>query len=133
MLKCQIIGNLGSDPELRQSQTGTAVLRFNLAANYRAKDEAGAWTDRTEWVRCTVFGNRAESLASLLKKGTRVYADGRLEARPWTAQDGSIRAGLELIANDVEFASARDDGDRPARPATVNQPARQDDDRDLPF
>lgn len=131
MLKLSVIGNLGGDPEIKYSASGTALLRFNVAANYRAKNEQNEWSDKTEWCRVTVFGQRAESLASLLSKGQRVYVEGRLEARPWTAQDGSIRAGLELVANDVEFFSPKNE-DGPRRPLGAI-PSKEQDDGDLPF
>ena len=133
MLNCSAIGNLGSDPDLKYSAGGAAFLRFNLATNGRRRDAAGNWGDHTEWVRITVLGKRAESLAEHLRKGMRVYASGRLEARPWTGQSGQVNAGLELIASDVEFMSTRneDDGQQAARPARQQQGA--DDDPDLPF
>jgi single-strand DNA-binding protein len=109
MLKASIIGNLGNDPEMRYSAGGAAFLRFNVASNFRARSPEGEWQDKTEWVRVTVFGQRAETLGQYLKKGSRVYVDGRLEARPWTDQQGQVRAGLELVASDVEFMSTRAD------------------------
>src|SRR4051812_31451314 len=107
MLKCTLIGNLGSDPEMRYSASGQPFLRFNVASNGRTRDAGGAWQDHTEWVRVTVFGQRAETLAQYLKKGSRVYVEGRLEARPWTDQQGQVRAGLEVAASDVEFMSSQ--------------------------
>jgi single-strand DNA-binding protein len=85
------------------------MLTFNVASNFRQKvgDE---WQDRTEWVRVRVLGKRAETLSEHLVKGARVYADGRLEARPWTTREGEIRAGLEMVADVVEFMSPRQDG-----------------------
>src|SRR5215212_1108077 len=109
MLKATIIGNLGSDPDMRYSAAGSPYLRFNVASNYRVRSPEGEWQDRTEWVRVTVFGQRAETLSQYLKKGMRVYVEGRLEARPWTDQQGQIRPGLEVIALDVEFMSSRAD------------------------
>jgi single-strand DNA-binding protein len=109
MLKASIIGNLGNDPEMRYSAGGAAFLRFNVASNFRARSPEGEWQDKTEWVRVTVFGQRAETLGQYLKKGSRVYVDGRLEARPWTDQQGQVRAGLEVVASDVEFMSSRTD------------------------
>jgi single-strand DNA-binding protein len=161
MLKASVIGNLGNDPEMKYSANGAPFLRFNVASNFRARTPEGQWEDRTEWVRCTVFGQRAESLSQYLKKGMRVFVDGRLEARPWTDQQGGVRAGLELVASDVEFMSSRSEdeqraggggggeyrerssgggggGSRP-RPAPQQQQSRQapDDDGgdldDLPF
>src|SRR6266536_6653375 len=112
MLKVSVIGNLGHDPEMRYSAAGQPFLRFNVASNYRTRTPEGEWQDKTEWVRVTVTGTRAESLSQYLKKGSRVYVDGRLEARPWTDQQGQLRAGLEVMANQVEFMSPRADDER---------------------
>jgi single-strand DNA-binding protein len=112
MLKTMLIGNLGNDPELRYSASAQPYLRFNVASNYRVRTPEGEWQDKTEWVRVTVAGTRAESLSQYLKKGSRVYVDGRLEARPWTDQQGQVRAGLEVMANEVQFMSSRADDER---------------------
>jgi single-strand DNA-binding protein len=126
MLKATILGNLGSDPELRYSAGGQAFLRFNVASSYRTRTPEGEWQEKTEWVRVTVFGVRADSLSQYLKKGTRVFADGRLEARPWTDNAGQVRAGLEVIASEVEFMSARaGDDDQPARPRVTDEHSSQ--------
>src|SRR6187200_823013 len=107
MLKASVIGNLGTDPELRYSPSGAPLLRVNVASNFRARTPEGEWEDRTEWVRVIIFGQRAESLAQHLKKGVRVFVDGRLEARPWTDRENRVRAGLEIVASDIEFTSTR--------------------------
>src|SRR5215218_3650868 len=109
MLKATLIGNLGNDPDLRYSAAGNPLLRFNVASNHRTRTPEGEYVDKAEWVWVTVTGNRAESLSPYLKKGSRVYVEGRLEARPWTDQQGQVRAGLEVVANDVEFMSSRTD------------------------
>jgi single-strand DNA-binding protein len=114
MLKASVIGNLGNDPEMKYSANGAPFLRFNVASNFRARTPEGQWEDKTEWVRCTVFGQRAESLSQYLRKGMRVFVDGRLEARPWTDQQGGVRAGLELVASDVEFMSSRSEDEQRA-------------------
>jgi single-strand DNA-binding protein len=111
MLKASVIGNLGGDPELRYSPSGQPLLRMNVASNYRARTPEGEWQDRTEWVRVVIFGQRVETLATMLKKGMRIYADGRLEAHPWTDRTGGMRAGLELVAGDVEFTGPRQGDD----------------------
>lgn len=131
MLKATIIGNLGSDAELKYGQNGTAFLRANVASNYRVRNASGEWEDRTEWVRMTLFGNRAEALDGRLTKGMRIYAEGRLEARPWTDSQGTLRAGLEMTALDIEFMGGRPDGESQPQ----QRSARRDelDDSDLPF
>jgi single-strand DNA-binding protein len=136
MLKAQAIGNIGSDPEMRYSPSGTAFIRFNVASNGRTRNQSGEWEDKTEWIRVTVFGQRAEKLSEMLHKGSRVFVDGKLEARPWTNNSGQPQAGLELIANEVEFMSARaEDGGRgpsgPVRPLGAGVSADNDD--NIPF
>lgn len=137
MFRASIIGNLGGDPETRYSSGGTPYLRFNLAANQRVRVESGEWQDRTEWVRVTVFGQRADTLGQYLKKGSRVYVEGRLEARPWTDNNGNVRAGLELTADTVEFFSPRQSDDRQPAPTGHGPiPSMGNDDADddaLPF
>jgi single-strand DNA-binding protein len=109
MLKATLIGNLGNDPDMRYSANGAPFIRFNVASNFRTRTPEGEWQDKTEWVRVTVTGNRAETLSQYLRKGSRVYVEGRLEARPWTDQQGQVRAGLEVMANEVQFMSSRAD------------------------
>jgi single-strand DNA-binding protein len=139
MLKGHVIGNLGGDPELKYAADGRPVLRMNVASNYRARTPEGEWQDRTEWVRVTVFGQRAESLAQHLHKGMRVYADGRLEARPWTDRTGAVRAGLELTASKIDFTGQRqaEDGGEPTTSVADERPRPAPDDGDalddIPF
>ncbi len=138
MLKATTIGNLGNDPELRYSASGSPFLRFNVAANFRARNQSGEWEDRTEWVRVTVMGQRAETLANHLRKGSRVYVEGRLEARPWTDQQGQVRAGLEVVASEVQFFNSRQDDQqqpaaRQAAPARQQQTTDVVDFEDVPF
>jgi single-strand DNA-binding protein len=135
MLKAQLVGNIGTEPEMRYSQDGSGILKFSVASNYRTKDSSGEWQDRVEWVRCTVFGKRAETLAQYLHKGSRVYVDGRLEARPWENRDGQPVAGLEITASEVEFMSGRNDADQRQAPVVAGaaQGKRNDDGDSVPF
>ena len=77
MLKATLIGNLGNDPEMRYSASGSPFLRFNVASNFRARTPEGEWQDRTEWVRVTVFGQRAEYALAVPEEG-----QPRLRRRP---------------------------------------------------
>jgi single-strand DNA-binding protein len=107
MLKAILIGNVASEPELRISTDEMPYLRFTVASNGRTRTPDGTWQDHVEWVRVSVFGKRAEHLADRVRKGQRIFVDGRLEARPWTDQQRNIRAGLEILADTVELGSAR--------------------------
>ena len=99
--KMLIIGNLGADPELRYSQSGKAVVNMRVAVNSRSRAADGEWQDETLWLRVIAFDKQAERLAEQLRKGHRVYAEGRLRARDWEAQDGRKGTSLEIIADRV--------------------------------
>src|SRR3954468_16972032 len=115
MLKASIVGNIGSDPDVRYTASGTAVLSFNVASNGRTKTAAGEWQDSTEWIRCSIFGDRAEKLSPHLTRGIRVFVDGRLESRPWVDRSNNPRAGLELVVDSIEFVSSRERDDQQQR------------------
>jgi single-strand DNA-binding protein len=124
MLIATLSGNIGGDAETRYTANGNAFLRFNVASNYRTKSERGEWEDATEWVRVTIFGARAESLGQYLLKGTRVVCVGKLESRPWTDQNGGVRAGLEMVASEIDFHTTR------ASEITTGGGYRRENDRD---
>ena len=118
--RVNVSGNLTRDPELRATQGGTSVLRVGLAVNDRARNQqTGEWEDRANFVDCVVFGKRAEALAGMLAKGQRVAIDGRLRYSSWEAQDGSRRSKLEVVVEEIEFMSPRQDGGRQAAPAAA--------------
>jgi single-strand DNA-binding protein len=125
MLVTHLEGRLGSDPEYRGVESGTPMIRFNVANNYRARSRAGEWEDRVEWVRVTFFGKRAESLSRLLGKGSRVLTYGRLEARPWIDNGNQPRAGLELLAADVEVIDGRQHHQAGGEVGSTGRPRRE--------
>jgi len=128
VLKASVIGNIASDPELRSSASGPPLLRFTVASNGRARSADGQRRDEVAWVQVIVLGQRAERLAPALRKGQRVFADGRLEARPWIDRAGEARAGLELVADTLELGAARQEGQRVA---STPAPGVTPDDGDL--
>jgi single-strand DNA-binding protein len=99
--KAMIIGNLGRDPEMRYTQSGQAVTQFTVAVNRNYKDSSGEWKEETEWFRVVAWGPLAERTAEYLRKGRKVYVEGRLQTRSWEGQDGQKRYTTELIANTV--------------------------------
>ena len=100
-----ISGNLTRDPELRQTQSGMAVLSFGVAVNDRRKNPStGEWEDYPNFVDCTMFGARANSLANYLSKGTKVSIEGKLRWSQWE-RDGQKRSKLEVIVDELEFMS----------------------------
>ncbi|WP_302961259.1 single-stranded DNA-binding protein [uncultured Adlercreutzia sp.] len=102
-----ISGNLTRDPELRNTQSGMAVLSFGVAVNDRRKNPTtGEWEDYPNFVDCTMFGARADSLSRYLSKGTKVSIEGKLRWSQWE-RDGQKRSKLEVIVDELEFMSSR--------------------------
>ena len=106
--KVILIGNLGRDPELRNTESGTAVANLSVATSERRKDRDGNWNDHTEWHRATVFGRTAENAARYLQKGRQVYVEGKLRTTKWQAKDGSDRWTTEVVVDQLRFLGGRD-------------------------
>ena len=104
--KVLISGNLTRDPEIRRTAGGTAVMSFGVAVDDRAKNQqTGEWEDYPNFIDCTMFGARAESLSRYLSKGTKVSIEGKLRWSQWETQDGQKRSKLEVIVDEIEFMS----------------------------
>jgi single-strand DNA-binding protein len=100
--KVMIIGNLGRDPEMRYTPTGKPVTQFSVAVNQSTKNQqTGEWIEETDWFRVSVFGDRAERAAEQLRKGNRVFCEGRFRTREFEGQDGQKRTSLDVIADNV--------------------------------
>jgi single-strand DNA-binding protein len=100
--KLMIIGNLGRDPEMRYTPTGKPVTQFTVAVNQSTRNQqTGEWTEETDWFRVSVFGDRAERAAEQLRKGNRVFVEGRFRTREFEGQDGQKRTSLDLTADNV--------------------------------
>jgi single-strand DNA-binding protein len=123
--KIMLIGNVGSDPEMRYTPNGKAVTSFRMATNYRYVGSDGERREETEWFRISVWGKQAESCNQFLSKGKRVFVEGRLHSRSWEGQDGQMRTSLEVSANRVIFLD---------RVAPVSLPEEGElEPEDLPF
>jgi len=100
--KVMIIGNLGRDPEMRYTPTGRPVTQFSVAVNQSTKNQqTGEWTEETDWFRVSVFGDRAERAAEQLRKGNRVFVEGRFRTREFEGNDGQKRTSLDVTADNV--------------------------------
>ncbi len=109
--KVQLIGNLTRDPELRYTPQGTAVCSLGLATNRSWTTESGERREETEFHRIVAWAKLAELCSQLLFKGRRVYVEGRLQTRQWTAQDGGQRSTTEIIIDDmIILDSKHEDG-----------------------
>jgi single-strand DNA-binding protein len=102
LCKAMIIGNLGGDPEMRYTPNGRPVTQFNVAVNQSTKNQqTGEWVEETDWFRVSVWGDRAERAAENLRKGNRVFVEGRFKTREFEGRDGQKRTSLEITADSV--------------------------------
>ena len=103
--RVNISGNLTRDPEMRQTQGGSGILSFGVAVNDRRKNpQTGQWEDYPNYIDCVVFGNRADALSRMLRKGMKVAVEGKLRWSQWE-RDGAKRSKIEVIVDEVEFLS----------------------------
>lgn len=121
--RVNISGNLTRDPELRATAQGTPVLSFSVAVNERRRNQhTGEWEDHLNFIDCTMFGARAESVSRFLSKGSKVAIEGKLRWSQWE-RDGQKRSKLDVIVDEIEFMS-RSEQPQYAQPAQpVAQPA----------
>lgn len=102
-VKVSLVGNLGADPEVKHTASGTAIANMRIACNERVKGKGGEWEEKVEWVNVVCFGKTAESAGQYLAKGRQVYAEGRMQTREWTDKAGNKRFTTEVVAFTVLF------------------------------
>lgn len=135
--KVIILGNVGKDPETKYMPNGNAVSTFTLATSESWKDKnSGEKQEKTEWHRCVAYGKLAEIIAEYVKKGSKIYIEGRLQTRSWE-QDGIKRYATEIIADQMQMLDGKQDQEqtqKPAKASKPSQPAQDDfDDMEIPF
>ncbi|MBM6774472.1 single-stranded DNA-binding protein [Olsenella profusa] len=107
--RVNISGNLTRDPELRMTNSGMQILSFGVAVNDRRRNQqSGEWEDYPNFVDCVVFGARAEPLSRFLSKGSKVAVEGKLRYSSWETKDGQRRSKLEVVVDEVDLFSSRD-------------------------
>ena len=144
--KVILIGNLGSDPEVKYTPSGVPVANVNLATNESWTDRNGERQERTEWHRLVIWRKLAEIVGQYLRKGSKIYIEGRLETRSWDDQSGQKRYTTEVVVNDLQMLDGRGDaaagqqgGGFESKPPAGDPPRGEPtgggatDDDDLPF
>jgi len=144
--KVILIGNLGADPEVRYTPSNTAVCNISLATTETWRDkQTGEQQEKTEWHRVVLFSRLGEIAGEYLRKGSKIYIEGRLQTRKWQGQDGQDRYTTEIVANEMQMLDSRggsapmDDGygarprDSARREAATPEPADDDLSDDIPF
>ena len=138
--KVILVGNLGQDPELRHTGSGTAVCNLRLATNESYKDSNGDWVERTEWHSLVAWSKLAEICNEYLKKGSQVYFEGSLQTREYEAKDGVTKYATEIKVKEMMMLSGKGEGGNEkgfnAPPSAIKQQASSNTfvpDNDLPF
>jgi len=108
--KVILVGTLGKDPEVRYSQSGSALTSVSIATNESWKDKNGEKQERTEWHRVKFFGKLAEIAGEYLKKGGQVYIEGSLRTEKYTDKQGVEKYSTDIIANEMQMLGGRADG-----------------------
>ena len=111
--KVILIGNLGADPELRYTQNSTAIANLSIATSESWKDkQTGEPREQTEWHRCVAYRRLGEIAGEYLKKGSKVYIEGKLHTRKWQGQDGQDRYTTEIVVSELQMLDVRNEPDR---------------------
>jgi single-strand DNA-binding protein len=138
--KVMLIGRLGQDPELKYTQSGVAVVGFSLATGLKWKDQEGNWQERTEWHNLKAWRGLAETCSNYLKKGSKIYAEGRLETSNWEDENKKKHYKTEIVMDemimlDSKGASGGDSngGSASANTTTKSAGSTSTSDDDLPF
>jgi len=109
--KVILIGNLGADPEIRYTQNSTAIANLSIATSETWKDkQTGEQREQTEWHRCVAYRRLAEIAGEYLKKGSKVYVEGRLQTRKWQGQDNIERYTTEIVINELQMLDGKPGG-----------------------
>lgn len=157
--KVIIIGNLGKDPDVRHMPSGGAVANLTIATSEQWLDkQSGEKTEKTEWHRVVMFGRLGEIAGEYLRKGSKVYVEGRLQTRKWQDKDGQDRYTTEIVASEMQMldgkgassnAPSMEDGasmsgspfpsntnntsNKSSKPPATNSSSMDDFDDDIPF
>lgn len=119
--QCNFIGNLGKHPETRQTSSGETCCNFSIAVSQRWKDkQTGEQKEKTEWVNLVVFGKLADICDQYLKKGSKIYASGRMQTRKWQDKEGNDRYSTEIVLEQMEILDSKDKSSD-----TAQQPSQQ--------
>jgi single-strand DNA-binding protein len=128
--KVTLLGNVGKDPEIRSTAGGNMVANFTLATSDNQKDAQGAWQERTEWHNLVAFKRTAEIVRDYVKKGSKVYVEGKITTRSWDDKEsGQKRYKTEILVNELVLLTGREEGGGSSRAAASSSSASGFDQR----
>ena len=133
--KVLIIGNLGADPEIKYTQAGSPVANLSVATSERWKDKnTGEQKEQVEWHRVVIFGRLAEIAEQYLKKGSKIFVEGKLQTRDWEDSEGKRRYTTEVVAREMTMLDSK--GDSMESSSSASSSSKPDNDKteeDIPF
>lgn len=134
--KVLILGNLGADPDIKYTQAGSPVANLSVATSESWKDKTtNEKVEKVEWHRVVVFGRLAEIAEQYLKKGSKIFVEGKLQTRDWEDSEGKKRYTTEVIAREMTMLDSKGDSNA-SSPKPSNSDSKQDNDKfeeDIPF
>ena len=135
--KVLIIGNLGNDPEIKYTQSGSPVANLSIATSERWKDKnSGEQKEQVEWHRVVLFSRLAEIAEQYLKKGSKVFIEGKLQTRDWEDSEGKKRYTTEIIAREMSMLDSSQSADNSQQPRSDSSTEGKSDEsfeEDIPF
>lgn len=142
--RVSLLGNVGKDPEIKATQAGTVIANFSIATVDAYKNQAGEWMESTDWTNCVAFGRLAEIIRDYVKKGSKLFAEGKLKTRSWDDKtDGKKHYRTEVIVSDLTLLGGNGKSDKSESKSYTkqdsgysqySQPTAQDiTDDDIPF
>ena len=123
------IGNLGRDPETRHTQSGSAVTNFSIAVSEKYKNKDGELVEKTEWINCVCFARLAEIAAEYLRKGSKVYIEGKLQTDKYE-KDGQTHYSTKVNVRELQMLDSKPSGQGTSQKSA---PAEDDYSADIPF
>jgi len=133
--KVLIIGNLGADPEIKYTQAGSPVANLSVATSERWKDKnTGEQKEQVEWHRVVIFGRLAEIAEQYLKKGSKIFVEGKLQTRDWEDSEGKKRYTTEVVAREMTMLDSKGDSmENSSSASSSSKPENDKFEEDIPF
>jgi len=126
--RCDFIGRLGRDPEIKYTQGGVAICNFSIAVSDSYQDKNGVKQEKTEWINLMAWSKLAEICGQYLRKGSKIYASGRLQTRKWEDKNGDAKSTTEIVIADMQMLDSKPQGQQQS-----NEKQRPEPEDSIPF
>ena len=132
--RIELLGNVGKDPDIRTTQSGTIIANFSIATEDRRKDAQGNWQPETEWHNCVAFNRTAEIVRDYVKKGSKLYVTGKSTTESWEdKQTGAKRYATKVLVNELMLLSGKDEQNKVSYATPASDDTQDVDNSTIPF